>query len=228
MDDLELGRRIAYWRRRRGMTQAVFADRIGRSKSWVEKVEQGARSADRLSILDVICDALRIDLTALIGEEPNRKGAICLDDVEVERIRSALEQYPMAAGDGGHLDMEVLQRQVEHAWAAFEFADYDMVSLVLPALIENAEAARRVFTDDRATLLLVEVYQITASALRKLGEHSLAWLAGDRGMTLARQKGDTAAIALIGFRIANALLSMGRAAQAQGLNVALAETFSAS
>jgi transcriptional regulator with XRE-family HTH domain len=37
MDDGETGRRIAYWRERRGMTQQLFADRIGRSKSWVEK-----------------------------------------------------------------------------------------------------------------------------------------------------------------------------------------------
>lgn len=110
-----------------------------------------------------------------------------------------------------------------HAWAAFEFADYDMVSFVLPALIEDAQTASHVFADDRSALLLAEVYQITASALRKLGEHSLAWLAGDRGMSLARQKGGSVAIALIGFRIANALLSMGRAVQAQRLNIALAE-----
>lgn len=108
MDDLELERRIAYWRRRRGMTQAIFADRIGRSKSWVEKVEQGARSADRLSTLDMICEALRIDLTALIGEEPDRQAAVCLDEVEVDRIRSALEQYPLTARDAGHLNIEVL------------------------------------------------------------------------------------------------------------------------
>ncbi|HCU92090.1 MAG TPA: hypothetical protein DHU96_04885 [Actinobacteria bacterium] len=50
MDDRELGRRIGYWRRRRKLTQAVFADRIGRSKSWVEKVERGERSAGRLSV----------------------------------------------------------------------------------------------------------------------------------------------------------------------------------
>ena len=44
MDDGETGRRIAYWRERRGMTQQLFGDRIGRSKSWVEKVEAGTRS----------------------------------------------------------------------------------------------------------------------------------------------------------------------------------------
>src|SRR6266567_781864 len=30
MDGCEMGRRIGYWRRRRNLTQAVFADRIGR------------------------------------------------------------------------------------------------------------------------------------------------------------------------------------------------------
>ena len=53
MDDREMGRRIGYWRRRRKLTQAVFADRIGRSKSWVEKVERGERSADRMSSTSV-------------------------------------------------------------------------------------------------------------------------------------------------------------------------------
>ena len=47
MDDA-LGARIAYWRERRGMTQRLLADRVGRSKSWIEKVEAGTRSADRL------------------------------------------------------------------------------------------------------------------------------------------------------------------------------------
>lgn len=56
----------------------------------------------------MICEALRIDLTALIGEEPDRQAAVCLDEVEVDRIRSALEQYPLTARDAGHLNIEVL------------------------------------------------------------------------------------------------------------------------
>ena len=58
MTDQELGRRIGYWRRRRNLTQAVFADRVGKSKSWVEKVERGERSAGRLSVLDEILRGL--------------------------------------------------------------------------------------------------------------------------------------------------------------------------
>jgi transcriptional regulator with XRE-family HTH domain len=50
VDDRELGERIAYWRKRRGLTQALFADRIGRSKSWLEKAESGRRSAAQPSL----------------------------------------------------------------------------------------------------------------------------------------------------------------------------------
>jgi hypothetical protein len=69
---------------------------------------------------------------------------------------------------------------------------------------------------------LAEVYQVIASTLRKLGEHTLAWLAGDRGVVVAQRAGDLAAVAGAGFRIANALLSMGRAGQALTLNISLA------
>jgi ribosome-binding protein aMBF1 (putative translation factor) len=55
VDDGELGQRIAYWRERRGITQKLLADRIGRSKSWIEKVEAGTRSANRLPNLMAIC-----------------------------------------------------------------------------------------------------------------------------------------------------------------------------
>jgi transcriptional regulator with XRE-family HTH domain len=113
MDDRELGRRIGYWRRRRKLTQAVFADRIGRSKSWVEKVERGERSAGRLSVLDGICEVLQVDLAALVGEEPQRMPQACLDDSEVERIRSSLERYTFDAPADSGPDMASLHRQLD-------------------------------------------------------------------------------------------------------------------
>ena len=45
MDELPIGRRVAYWRTRRKMSQQVFADRLGKSKSWVDKVERGRTPA---------------------------------------------------------------------------------------------------------------------------------------------------------------------------------------
>src|SRR5260370_29502884 len=119
MDDRELGRRIGYWRRRRKLTQAVFADRIGRSKSWVEKVERGERSAGRLSGLDEVCQVLQIDVAALIGEEPARRAQACLDDSEVERIRASLERYAFGSGGDPAPGLVGLRGQLGHAWAAF-------------------------------------------------------------------------------------------------------------
>lgn len=36
-----LGERIAFYRRRRGLTQAVLAGLVGRSEDWLSKVERG-------------------------------------------------------------------------------------------------------------------------------------------------------------------------------------------
>ncbi len=47
-----IGRRVAYWRARRWMSQQVFADRLGKSKSWVDKVERGvAAGFDKFSVV---------------------------------------------------------------------------------------------------------------------------------------------------------------------------------
>ncbi|SRR6266568_1886044 len=223
MDDRELGRRIGYWRRRRNLTQAVFADRLGRSKSWVEKVERGQRSAGRLSVLDEICEVLQIGISALIGEEPHRSSRACLDDSEVDRIRSALERYAFDTPNPGAPGVASLRRRLAHAWAAFEFADYQVMGSLLPDLLEDAQRAHAVLGSDESGILLSEVYQVIASTLRKLGEHTLAWLAGDRGVAVAQDTGDLASVAGAGFRIANALLSMGRSDQALALNLSLAD-----
>ncbi|MGD0604173.1 MAG: helix-turn-helix domain-containing protein [Streptosporangiaceae bacterium] len=120
IDDRELGSRIAYWRERRGVTQLLLADRIGRSKSWIEKAEAGKRSANRLPVLLAICAELRIDLPVLIGYELPRDTRICIDDIQVELIRSALERYDairsQATGDFT-VDIPRLRRQVSYTWS---------------------------------------------------------------------------------------------------------------
>jgi transcriptional regulator with XRE-family HTH domain len=223
MDDRETGRRIGYWRRRRNLTQAVFADRIGRSKSWVEKVERGDRSAGRLIVLDTICEVLQIDLPALVGEDPRRAAQVCLDGREVEQIRSALERYSFTTQVTSNPGLPTLRRQLDHVWTAFEFGDYQQIGMALPRLLESAQDAHAIVGGLESARMLTEVYHVMASTLRKLGEYSLAWLAGDRGVRVAQQAGDLTSAAAAGFRIANALLSMGRAGQALRLNLSLAE-----
>lgn len=68
IDHLPIGWRIARLRRRRGWSQQVLADHIGRSKSWVEKVERGDRRLDRLSTLYTTARALGVPLADLLEE----------------------------------------------------------------------------------------------------------------------------------------------------------------
>lgn len=225
MEDGELGARIAYWRERRGMTQQLLADRIGRSKSWIEKVEAGTRSANRLPILLSICHELRVDLPVLIGRDLERDTRQCIDELQVESIRTALERYDGLRTDvpaGFKTDVVRLKREVTYVWSAFELADYGVASQILPRLLVNAQRFNVIDGDDETARILTEVYQVTASTLRKLGEYSLAWLAGDRGIALAEQVGDPTLAALTGFRVANALVALGRPEPAYDLNISFA------
>jgi len=225
MDDRELGSRIAYWRERRGVTQKLLADRIGRSKSWIEKVEAGTRSANRLPILMAICKELRIDLQVLIGRELARDTRECINDIQVEAIRAALERYDAIRNQVPSeysTDPSRLWSQVAYIWSAFELADYHVISRTLPDLLLDAQRCHVTLGNAETSRILAEVYQITASTLRKLGEYELAWLAGDRGVALAERTGDPILAALTGFRVAIALTSLGRADAAFNLNFSYA------
>src|SRR5262249_3841662 len=73
MDELPIGRRVAHWRGRRNMSQQVFADRLGKSKSWVDKVERGVRRLDKFSVVYEIADVLQVDVQLLLGKESERR-----------------------------------------------------------------------------------------------------------------------------------------------------------
>jgi transcriptional regulator with XRE-family HTH domain len=227
MDDDETGLRIAHWRERRGMTQQLFADRIGRSKSWVEKVEAGTRSLDKLSMIEVICEVLRIDLPVLIGRELPRDTDQCLDTTEVEAIRTALERYDGLTADPAALveeplAVDQLRRRVDYLWLAFEAADYEILGRALPAVLRDSQRSHTALREAASAQVLAETYQITASTARKLGEFDLAWIAGDRGLAVAEEAADPLLKATGAYRVANALLAMGRVNAAYALNVSIA------
>ncbi|MGW1997798.1 helix-turn-helix domain-containing protein [Embleya sp. NPDC001921] len=96
----------SYWRERRGVSQRELAIRLGRSASWMRKVESGERALERLPVLDAVAEALRVDVRVLSGRELVRDGDMCADGVEVAAIRRALERYDhrLAADAGAVVD----------------------------------------------------------------------------------------------------------------------------
>lgn len=235
MDELPIGRRVAYWRGRRRMSQQVFADRLGKSKSWVDKVERGVRRLDKFSVLYEIADVLQLDVQLLLGKAPERRlgGLSCIDQIEVNQIRSALERYdsistyfaeraePPALGELG--------KAISHAWLTFQYARYAVLTRALPKLLRDAQAADTAYATPvgsdasrRAAHLLGQVYQIASSTLRKLGEYELAWLAADRSVAVSQRADDQLLAGTATFRVANALLTLGRARPALEVNLNIA------
>ncbi|MET7375859.1 helix-turn-helix domain-containing protein [Micromonospora arida] len=192
-DDLPIGRRVARWRVRRSMTQQMLADRLRRSKSWVDKIERGVRTLDRYSVIQELAHVLRVQPEVLLGQP---RSATAGTPGGVDDIRAALARYatPQAAQQ-----TDELRRQVGYAWLSYQHAHYGQLVRVLPGLLNAAQGAQ-------SPELRVQAYRITSSLLVKLGEADLAWLAADRAMSAA---GDDPILA------ATAAISVGQALRTQ-------------
>ncbi|TDC84445.1 XRE family transcriptional regulator [Micromonospora sp. KC606] len=231
MDELPIGRRVAYWRGRRKMSQQVFADRLGKSKSWVDKVERGVRRLDKFSVLYEIADILQVDVQLLLGKDPERRtdALNCIDQIEVQEIRAALERYDSMSAyfDAAPYPPPLadMRKAVNHAWLTYQYGRYGLLTRALPKLLRDAQAADAGFGGDQAreaAHLLGQIYQIASSVLRKLGECELAWLAADRSMAVAQRADDQLLAGVATTRVCNALVAMGRARPALELNVTIA------
>src|SRR2546429_4238931 len=108
------------------MSQQVFADRLGKSKSWVDKVERGVRRPDKFSVVYEIADVLQVDVQLLLGKDAERRpGSInCIHQVEVEEIRAPPERYdqihPIFPVSPEPPALEELRKSVGHAWLTFQ------------------------------------------------------------------------------------------------------------
>ncbi|MEU4715522.1 helix-turn-helix transcriptional regulator [Micromonospora purpureochromogenes] len=60
------GQTVARLRRRRGLSQVVCANLVGRSETWLAKVEHNRIPVDRLSVLRDLARVLGVDLAVLI------------------------------------------------------------------------------------------------------------------------------------------------------------------
>lgn len=217
-----LGRRVAYWRVRRGMSQQVFADRLGKSKSWIDKVERGVRRLDKFSVLQQIAEVLRVDVYLLLDGMPRRRAGGAspgIDPAVVEAIRIALTRYggwgqrPKTVPGLGELD-----RAVAHAWMSLARADYDKLLRSLPGLITDGQWVRAERRDDQAAaLLLGQLYQLTADLLRRVGEHQLGWLAADRGLVVSADSGNPLWAARAVIPLAEVVRAAGRPRHATDL-----------
>lgn len=221
----EVAQRVEYWRKRRGLTRQLFADRMGRSLSWVDMIRRGDRQLDRLSVLEQIAEVLEISIYALIDRERANRAAECVDATEVRLIKEALQRYDCitqvfsSEEPQEEPNLPRLAQQVDYAWLAFQASHYSVLGPLLGQLLIQAQSASA-DADTRPAELLAQVYQLTTSTLRKLGHHDLEWLAAERGVLAAERTGNAVLIGGAAFRLVNALLDTDGAGAAVSAAVA--------
>ncbi|WP_089157879.1 helix-turn-helix domain-containing protein [Micromonospora sp. NBS 11-29] len=210
-----IGRRVARWRVRRRLTQQMLADRLGRSKSWVDKVERGVRRLDRYPVIQEVADVLRVEPSVLLAA-PVLPATGAPDGVDA--VRAALATYH--DGQCTRSSAE-LRRQVTYAWMTYQHAHYAQTLRLLPGLLDAVRGVRGAGPE-----LLVQAYRVASSVLVKLGEADLGWLAADRAV--AGATGDPSLTATAVASVGEALRASGRDRLALTVTVAagpVAETY---
>lgn len=227
-DRLSVGERIAFYRRRRGLTQRVLAGLVGRSEDWLSKVERGDREVRRLDVLAELARALRITIGDLLGQPVLVEDHEAAGD-DIPAIRDSLmaphrlstRLYggdPAPAGDHRHT-----APLVERAWSRFQAGQLTDVIQALPGLIRSAQGLERLDDpESRDWAVSARVHHLAASTLAKVGEADLAWLAAERAMYAADRSDDPLVLASASRAATHALLAAGRYDDALELGVTAA------
>lgn len=221
-----VGERIAYHRKRLGLSQVEFAGLAGRSESWVSQVERGVRSVDRMSVLQKVADVLSVPVAELRGDEDDDAQPGPGERPEAfDMIRGALTGHPALGVLLGTQPPEITSRDLDtmraqHAtvWELVHASRYAELAAAVTTLIPGLELAARATTSAQARQeareLLGDTYQATAAAMAKLGEGDAAWVAADRAAYTAEASNAPLAAAASMYRMAHVFLSLGHLSQA--------------
>lgn len=216
---LAIGERVAWYRRRRGLSQEVLAGLIGRTADWLGKIENNRIELDRLSVIKSLADVLDVSLGDLLGEPSLLDWTGDSSMETVPALRSALMEYRAitslgtADAQSEPTDLAALRRETAEMWDAYQESRFGFVTGRLPALLRHAQAAADEFDGqdlDDARSLLGLTYQLAATQLTKLGETDLAWIAAERGLSAVRPIGDPVITGSLFRSVSHALLSTGR------------------
>lgn len=225
--EMSVGERIQAYRVRRSMTQALLAQRVGRSTSWLSQVERGIRGVESWRVILDLADVLKCDPRDLVGRPLNLapNGGIrfrSLDDLRAlltsyEWLLSVVEPH---AGNSGREPavMADLERLAEDANRQYQAAHYEEAARSLVRLVRDAERVRRdlpsAIDDRQVNSVLAHGYQAIAKTLTKIEETELSWIAAERAASAAERSEDPRLVAATAYHIGHALRRAGRLLEA--------------
>ncbi|GAB3816598.1 helix-turn-helix domain-containing protein [Micromonospora zhanjiangensis] len=218
---LTIGERVAWYRRRRGLSQEVLAGLIGRTADWLGKIENNRIELDRLSVITSLANVLDVSLGDLLAEPSLTDWSADSGTETVPALRAALMNYrAITAFTNPPTDLPALaalRQDVGNLWGAYQDSRFGYVTGRLPELLRRAQDAADGHDgddQDQARRLLGLTYQLAATQLTKLGETDLAWIAADRGLAAVRPTGDPVVTGSLFRSVGHALHSTGRYTEA--------------
>lgn len=215
--EFSIGERVAYYRRRRGLTQQTLAELVGHTLSWIEKIEHGRAPLDRLSVIRELARALDVSVHDLLPDdvapvEANGHGrSVPALRALVLSYRAVNPRFAASTSDVRPVPVPQLEAITDDVWRAYQDSRFGYVVMrlndVLPVayVVSEDTSARR-----DAQRCLAFLYQAGASVLVKLGALDLARVCADRGDIAAQETGDPITMMSLQRSIAHTLLSNGQ------------------
>ncbi|MEV6488816.1 helix-turn-helix transcriptional regulator [Actinoplanes sp. NPDC051633] len=231
-DDMTTGQRVAFYRRRRGMSQEVLAGLVGKTGEWLRKIETNRAELDRLSVIRAVAKTLDVSLGDLIGEPDLFEWSPDSGRETIPSLRAALHDYRhltpaiLALPEDEPPSLADMERDVADAWNNYQRSQYGTLARRLPLLIHDGQTAVRFYDGNdgqRAHTLMAYAHQVATLFLTKIGEADLAWISASRGLAAANTSNDHIVIGSLGRAAAHALVSIGEYGQAVGLAAATAQ-----
>lgn len=201
-DDVELGRKIAFYRGRRGLSQREFAPLIDRSEAWLSQVERGVRAVKTVDVLERIAGVLDVPLAELAPTAP----AAAAEErpasaVPLRLLLSANFALRAVLGKQPKPDLDALRSETDRVWTLAHESRYEELVALLETLLPRLEAAAGADDASDVFALLARSYHACAAALAKLQQFDAAWVAADRAISDAGRASDPLLMAEGAFRL---------------------------
>ncbi|MER5696137.1 helix-turn-helix domain-containing protein [Streptomyces mirabilis] len=171
-----VGRRLAEWRKRRGLAVASLATRAGLPEQLIEDLEAGRDWVDQRHVLSSLATGLRLDPAELTGQPYMPCGA---DHCTVHslgwHVRRHLARVFSADGAVAEANREQLAVLVDGLRAADDGGDLVSAVLKVPPLLELASPPQAGEADREVAVLRAAAHTAVGRLLRRLGYWDLAW-----------------------------------------------------
>jgi transcriptional regulator with XRE-family HTH domain len=206
------------------MSQKDLATAVSRSESWVSQVERDVRPVERVSVLQLLADALDTSVRDL---RPDAAGAPTRSATQAPRELDALTRAVtgpaglaarLSPADADTRALDELRTTVDEAWRLTSAPTLTRLDALLAPLLTDLETAVREARGRRRVQiagLLASAYQAAAAAFARQDAPDAAWIAADRANRWAEETGDPLAVVASALQMGQVFLALEVFSQAE-------------